>query len=656
MTDPVSPPVPAAPPEGAASTPEETAQRYAQILSALGRMDAGLILYGPDDRVVFANDLVRAFYPEVAHLLVPGVAYADISREHHRRFFHEQTELDEDAYVRSRVEAHRGACDADFEFQAVDGRWLLVSDRRTPDGGIVGLRVDITARKRAEHALRASEERQQLALAAGRLVAWEWAVGDARILWGEGAEIVLGPLPPGVAGYPDFRDMVHPEDRERYLETGRRAFEQGGVYRCEFRLRWLDGRVRWIKAQGVVRHGAPGERGRLFGITQDITDRVAAGEALRESEARYRTLLETTTDAVVMINLEGVIRYVNPAVGALFGWSPDELVGRELSVLQPERLRAMCGRGIARFAADGDRRVNWRAMESIGLHRDGHEFPLELSFSVTGMGGERFLVAFLRDIATRKRAEFELHEMNATLERRVAERTSELSQVNRELESFSYTVAHDLRAPLRAIDGFSRVLEDELGEALEPEARRYLSRIRINTDLMARMIDELLDFSRIGRADLAVRPVALESLARLVADELSPAYPLSRIEIGSPLPSVSGDPTLLRIVLANLVGNALKFSSRAASPCVRIGAVREGGEVVLSVADNGVGFDPQYGDKLFGVFQRLHTREEFEGTGIGLATVARVVSRHGGRAWAESTPGSGATFHVALPVVAGGPA
>jgi len=350
----------------------------------------------------------------------------------------------------------------------------------------------------------------------------------------------------------------------------------------------------------------------------------------------------------VMIDESNAIRYANAAVESLFGWKPEELVGRDLSILQPERLRTPHRDGMRRVLATGERRLNWKAVESFALRRDGSELPVELSYNVMQSGDRRFLVGFIRDIEIRKRAESDLHELNATLERRVQERTAELSAVNRELESFSYTVAHDLRAPLRAIDGFSQVLEDELAARLAPEERGLLKRIRANTAVMAQMIDELLDFSRIGRAELNIHPVDLVELVRQVAEEFSRERAGTAVTVGV-LPMVKADPTLLRLVFANLIDNAFKFSSRAAEPRVSVEATAAQDEIVVTVSDNGVGFDPQYASKLFGVFQRLHSREEFEGTGIGLATVARIVTRHGGRVWAESTPGEGARFHFTIP-------
>jgi signal transduction histidine kinase len=234
------------------------------------------------------------------------------------------------------------------------------------------------------------------------------------------------------------------------------------------------------------------------------------------------------------------------------------------------------------------------------------------------------------------------------LEDRVRARTADLESANKELEAFSYSVSHDLRAPVRAICGFAQILEEDHGETLPPEARRHVDIIVRRSRQMGELIDDLLAFSRIGRQSIGAEPVDMTRLAREVADELRAAAPdRAPIEIGE-LPPARGEPSLMKQVLTNLLQNARKFSATRADAAVQVGAFDQDGETVYFVRDNGVGFDMRYVDKLFGVFQRLHREEEFEGTGVGLALVQRIVQRHGGRIWAESAVGEGATFYFTL--------
>jgi signal transduction histidine kinase len=269
-------------------------------------------------------------------------------------------------------------------------------------------------------------------------------------------------------------------------------------------------------------------------------------------------------------------------------------------------------------------------------HHEGELGLLTTSFN--GMLGE---------IQQRDR---EIRQLNEELEQRVLERTSQLEAANRELEGFSYSVSHDLRAPLRAIDGFSQILLDEQMDALDAEGRRLLSIIRENTVRMGQLIDDLLTFSRMGRTALERAPLDMTHLARSVAEELIVAAGRDDLDVTvGKLPAADGDLPTLRQVWTNLISNAIKYSGKREHAAIAISGRTEGPEHVFTIEDNGVGFDMQYSDKLFGVFQRLHSPSEFEGTGVGLALVQRIVHRHGGRVWAEGRPGEGATFHFALP-------
>jgi len=385
-------------------------------------------------------------------------------------------------------------------------------------------------------------------------------------------------------------------------------------------------------------------------ILRDISERKQAEEELKQSEARYRRLFETAPDAMYTLSIPaGLITSMNPACEKITGWPPAELVGQHfLSLIQAADvpLARAAFQKVLLGEQPEPHELHILAKSGGQVIGEFRTIPQMEGGKVTGTLG------IARDISERKRVEAKIRLLNEDLEMRVKERTVQLEAANRELESFSYSVSHDLRAPLRAMAGFSRLLIEEYGPELPDEAQRYLRTVQDNAQQMGRLIDDLLAFSRLGRHALNKQPVVLARLIREALNTLSVEQAGRNVEmvIGD-LPDCQADPALLKQVFINLLSNALKFTRQKAPAIIEIGCLNSVGQAegpTYFIKDNGVGFDMRYVNKLFGVFQRLHRAEEYEGTGVGLATVQRIIRRHGGRIWAEAEAGKGATFYFTL--------
>lgn len=366
----------------------------------------------------------------------------------------------------------------------------------------------------------------------------------------------------------------------------------------------------------------------------------------RESEERFHKAFDASPAAMSLISYPDA-RYmdVNKAWLATYGYDRSEVIGRSsvefnLWVEPAERTRLY--EGLERSGSLPGVAVRHR-------RKSGEIAEVLASTELVEIGGRQHVLAFNYDLTERKRAEEDIRRLNETLEQKVRQRTAELEAANRELESFSYSVSHDLRAPLRAMQGFSRALIQDHAAALGQIAQGLLQRIADASSRMTALIDALLALSRISRQELCRRCVDASALALAVLGELREANLERKVEAKvAPGIRVNADPVLLRSVLENLLGNAWKYTSKKSAARIEFGCLEREGEHVLFVRDDGAGFDPDYADRLFGAFQRLHRPEEFEGTGVGLAMADRIVRRHGGRIWAEASPGRGATFYFTL--------
>jgi PAS domain S-box-containing protein len=376
-------------------------------------------------------------------------------------------------------------------------------------------------------------------------------------------------------------------------------------------------------------------------VFRDITrEKKAQDELLQKG-----LLIEQSHEAILVWDFEHGILNWNSGSELLYGYGRTEALGR----VSYEMLQTVFPMPVDQFLELLKSNGYW-AGDVVQRTKEGREVFSSSRYQIVKLDGRDIVLQTNRDITDRKRAEQELRRLNETLEKRVAERTQLLEAANNELEAFSYSVSHDLRAPLRAVDGFSRIVIEDYSSRLDAEGVRLLNVIRSSAQNMGHLIDDLLQFSRLSRKPLETSPLNVQSLAQDVSRDFQNVGDPRPAEfmIGD-LPEVHGDRSLLRQVFVNLFSNAIKYSKESERVEVEVGGFSKNGENIYFVRDHGIGFDMKYASKIFGVFQRLHDAEQFEGTGVGLAIVHRIVSRHGGRVWAEAELNRGATFFFSLP-------
>ncbi|MGD9688929.1 MAG: PAS domain S-box protein [Phycisphaerales bacterium] len=449
-----------------------------------------------------------------------------------------------------------------------------------------------------------------------------------------------------------------------------RSISAGRAWRGDVCNRAKDGSTYWVQTIIAPFRDEHGRIERYVSIRTDITEQVRLGEAMKaaagelerrlaqrtrelEDLNRERRLSDMSVNscavATLWVDSTGRIIRVNPAACELLGYSAAELIGEHHFRFRPDVAEADWPRLWERL-----RERHRLEFEAMVQRKDYRLIDCEFDLSLIDFDSSQYTFVFVRDISARKSLEARERELN----RQLGGRLQDLADANRELEAFSYTVSHDLRAPLRHIDGFVGMLKADLGPGLPERPARHLSEIAGAAHDMGRLIDDLLAFSRTGRTEMRVEPVDLRQLVEEIARVHTAKHPDRRIEWRlAPLAPAMADVGLLRIAMVNLVSNALKYTRPRSPAIIEVDHVAtELGRNVYRIRDNGVGFDMKYLSNLFGVFQRLHNNEEFEGTGIGLATVRRIIQRHGGRVWAEGEIGAGASFFFTLaPVVTGAP-
>ncbi|MBI5385310.1 MAG: PAS domain S-box protein [Verrucomicrobia bacterium] len=512
---------------------------------------------------------------------------------------------------------------------------------------IVGAVQDITERKRSEAALRESEAKFR-ALTEESLVG-VYLIQNGRFLYVNDAEArILGYTPEELHALPSVAVTVAEEDRARVAENlARRQTGESQALRYEFTALRKDGERRAVEVLGTATTfaGQPA----VLGTALDITERKRSEAALRESEESFRTLAEAVPQIVWATRPDGWNIYFNQRWVDYTGLTLEESYGHGWNIP---------------FHPD-DKQRSWDAWQHATQNRGIYSLEVRLRrkdgvyrwWLIRGTplcdASDHIVKWFgtCTDIEELKQAEEEILRLNQTLEQRVVERTAQLAAANKELEAFSYSVSHDLRAPLRVIDGFTGILAEDYGSKFDAEGQRVLGIVCSEAKRMGQLIDDLLMFSRIGRQAQQPVPINMETLARSVYEECAALAPERRLRFTlQPLPPAQGDRAMLRQALANLLANAIKYTRPRALAEIEMGGRVEGHEAVYYVKDNGVGFDMRYAGKLFGVFQRLHTEDEFEGTGVGLALVQRVIHRHGGRVWAEGELEKGSVFYFTLPI------
>ena len=525
-------------------------------------------------------------------------------------------------------------------------RFLEARNIPLPDQNLmISIAWDITERKQAEEAKRASEE-------LFKHVFEDANVGKSIIT--PGGEIKVNKAFCNLLGYQyeelqnkNQKDITHPDDIElTQNEMNKLINDEAQQVRFNKRYLHKNGSIIWADVSSSSMRDKTGELKNLITTIIDITERKKAEKALQASKDFLDKIINSVASPIFVKDDLHRFCLVNDALYSLLNLPVEKLIGTTGYEYFPEEQMKI-------FIAK-DQKVFLSGIENINEEQltDGTgkvRYIITRKTLYTDTAGKKFLVGVISDITERKHAEEALNELNLSLEHIIAERTEQLEITNKELESFAYSVSHDLRAPLRGIDGFSKILLEDYSDVLDHEGHRLLNVIITNIQKMSQLIEDLLNFSRISRQDIKRYKIDMKNLFSSCYFELTTDEQRDKIIFDlDVVPESFGDPALIKQLITNLLSNAIKFSSKTANPSIIIGYNVDNKKVIFFIRDNGVGFDMKYYDKLFGVFQRLHSNVEYEGTGVGLAIAQRIINRHGGNIWAESVLNEGATFYFSL--------